>query len=133
MRRLILEMGMGNDLYGMDYTKASKRAVEDAFRHSTLSIFNSLNLDSSKMQVKVTVAVVEPEKVDCEAVAKVLPRGVATALLSRHPPGHPRRVCGGHCGRTGARRAQPGHLPRQAARPRCSVTGRRGSRGRGVA
>ena len=30
MRRLILEMGMGNDLYGMDYTKASKRAVEDA-------------------------------------------------------------------------------------------------------
>ena len=66
MRRLILEMGMGNDLYGMDYTKASKRAVEDAFRHSTLSIFNSLNLDSSKMQVKVTVAVEEPEKVDCE-------------------------------------------------------------------
>ena len=44
MHRLILEMGMGNDLYGMDYTKAAKRAVEDAFRHSTLSIFKSLNL-----------------------------------------------------------------------------------------
>ena len=83
MRRLILEMGMGNDLYGMDYTKASKRAVEDAFRHSTLSIFNSLNLDSSKMQVKVTVAVEEPEKVDREEVAKVLPRGVATVNAVR--------------------------------------------------
>ncbi|MDC3289995.1 Lin0512 family protein, partial [bacterium] len=44
MHRLIIEMGMGNDLYGMDYTKAAKRAVEDAFRHSTLSIFKSLNL-----------------------------------------------------------------------------------------
>ena len=55
MHRLIIEMGMGNDLYGMDYTKAAKRAVEDAFRHSTLSIFKSLNLDSNKMQVKVTV------------------------------------------------------------------------------
>ena len=42
MHRLILEMGMGNDLYGMDYTKAAKRAVEDAFRHSTLSIFKSI-------------------------------------------------------------------------------------------
>ena len=77
MRRLILEMGMGNDLYGMDYTKAAKRAVEDAFRHSTLSIFKSLNLDASKMQVKVTVGVNEPEKVDCTAVAAILPRGVA--------------------------------------------------------
>ena len=73
MHRLILEMGMGNDLYGMDYTKAAKRAVEDAFRHSTLSIFKSLNLDTSKMQVKV----------DCEAVAATLPRGVAVVFAVR--------------------------------------------------
>ncbi|MGY9052748.1 MAG: Lin0512 family protein [Rhodobacterales bacterium] len=78
MKRLILEMGTGNDLYGMDYTKAAKRAVEDAFRHSTLSIFQSLKLDTNKMQVCVTVGVVEPEKVDCVAVAASLPRGIAT-------------------------------------------------------
>ena len=83
MRRLILEMGMGNDLYGMDYTKAAKRAVEDAFRHSTLSIFKSLNLDSNKMQVKVTVGVNEPEKVDCEAVAATLPRGCGCCNCSQ--------------------------------------------------
>ena len=47
MKRLILEMGTGNDLYGMDYTKAAKRAVEDAFRHSTLSIFQSCLLYTS--------------------------------------------------------------------------------------
>jgi uncharacterized protein (TIGR02058 family) len=78
MKRLILEMGMGNDLYGMDYTKAAKRAVEDAFRHSTLSVFTSLNLDPTKMQVQVTVGVAEPDQVDCDAVAATLPRGVAT-------------------------------------------------------
>ena len=35
-QRFIIEMGMGNDLHGMDYTKAAKRAIEDAFRHSSL-------------------------------------------------------------------------------------------------
>jgi len=35
------------------------------------------------MQVKVTVAVEEPEKVDCEEVAKVLPRGVAAVNAIR--------------------------------------------------
>jgi uncharacterized protein (TIGR02058 family) len=78
MKRLILEMGMGNDLYGMDYTKAAIRAVEDAFRHSTLSVFTSLNLDPKQMQVQVTVGVAEPDQVDCDAVAATLPRGVAT-------------------------------------------------------
>jgi uncharacterized protein (TIGR02058 family) len=78
MKRLMLEMGTGNDLYGMDYTKAAKRAVEDAFRHSTLSVFQSLKLDASLMEVRVTVGVAEPEKVDCDAVAATLPRGNAT-------------------------------------------------------
>ena len=78
MKRLILEMGMGNDLYGMDYTKAAKRAVEDAFRHSTLSVFTSLKLDPAQMQVQVTLGVAEPDLVDCDAVAATLPRGVAT-------------------------------------------------------
>ena len=39
MKRIILEMGMGNDLYGEDYTKAACRAVEDAIRHSSLVYF----------------------------------------------------------------------------------------------
>ena len=40
MKRLILEMGMGNDLYGEDYTKAGCRAVQDALHHSSLSLFS---------------------------------------------------------------------------------------------
>jgi len=31
-QRFIIEMGMGNDQYGQDYTKAAGRAIEDAFR-----------------------------------------------------------------------------------------------------
>ena len=30
LKRIILEMGMGNDLHGSDYTKAALRAVQDA-------------------------------------------------------------------------------------------------------
>ena len=50
LSRLILETGMGNDLYGEDYTKAACRAVQDALHHSSLTLFRSLNLDSKKME-----------------------------------------------------------------------------------
>ena len=33
MKRLILEMGIGTDLFGGDYTKAACRAVRDAIGH----------------------------------------------------------------------------------------------------
>lgn len=79
--RLILEMGMGNDLYGMDYTKAANRAVQDALHHSSLILFRSLDLDPADMQVNVTIGVQEPEQVDADAVAETLPRGRATVTV----------------------------------------------------
>ena len=75
MKRIILEMGMGNDLYGEDYTKASCRAVEDAIRHSSLILFRSLGFDHADMQVKVTIGVQQPDRVDTSFVAQKLPRG----------------------------------------------------------
>ena len=77
MKRIILEMGMGNDLYGEDYTKAACRAVEDAIHHSSLILFRSLGFDHADMQVKVTIAVQHPDRVDTLAVAQKLPRGKA--------------------------------------------------------
>ena len=44
-KRVILEMGTGNDLHGGDYTKAAIRAVQDAIHHSSLSIIRSLGLE----------------------------------------------------------------------------------------
>jgi len=74
-KRVILEMGTGNDLHGGDYTKAAVRAVEDAIHHSSLSLIRSLGLDSKAMQVEVTIGVQRPERVDTEAVKAALPHG----------------------------------------------------------
>ncbi|MGC1495191.1 MAG: Lin0512 family protein [Sulfitobacter sp.] len=76
-QRIIIEMGMGNDLHGMDYTKAAARAIEDAFRHSSLPIFGVTGISHDQMRVQVTVAVQEPDKVDVEALVAKLPRGRA--------------------------------------------------------
>ena len=75
MKRIILEMGTGNDLYGGDYTKAACRAVDDALHHSSLTLFRSLNFDHASMDVRVTIAVQQPERVDTAVVAAKLPRG----------------------------------------------------------
>ena len=81
MKRIILDMGTGNDLYGEDYTKAACRAVEDAIRHSSLILFRSLGFDHADMQVQVTIGVQHPEKVDAELVAQKLPRGTASVRV----------------------------------------------------
>ncbi|EDZ48319.1 conserved hypothetical protein [Rhodobacterales bacterium Y4I] len=76
-KRIILEMGTGNDLYGQDYTKAARRAVQDALHHSSITLFAKLGMDHSEMRVEVTIGVQQPEAVDCELVARDLPRGRA--------------------------------------------------------
>ncbi|UWQ95653.1 Lin0512 family protein [Rhodobacteraceae bacterium M385] len=77
-QRFIIEMGMGNDQYGQDYTKAAARAIEDAIRHSAIPMFEATGLSSDQMRVQVTVGVQAPERVDCAALAEKLPRGQAT-------------------------------------------------------
>lgn len=78
-RRIILEMGTGNDLYGQDYTKAACRAVQDALHHSSLLLFRSLGMDPEKMQIELNIAVQAPGRVDLKAVAAQLPYGQVTA------------------------------------------------------
>jgi uncharacterized protein (TIGR02058 family) len=77
-QRVIVETGMGNDLHGMDYQKAARRAIEDAIRHSTLPIFASIDLSHTEMRVQVTVGVQEPDKIDAAALIAGLPRGQVT-------------------------------------------------------
>jgi uncharacterized protein (TIGR02058 family) len=75
LKRMILEIGMGNDLHGGDYTKAAVRAVEDAVHHSSLSFARSLGLDWNAIQIDITIGVQDPDAVDAEAVKAVLPSG----------------------------------------------------------
>ena len=73
--RCITEMGMGVDVHGRDATKAAKRAVSDAIRHSSLGFFRMLGKTANDMFVEVTVAVPDPSGVDTAAVANELPYG----------------------------------------------------------
>ncbi len=77
-QRLIIEMGMGNDLHGMDYTKAAARAIEDALRHSSLPIFGVTGMGHDQMRVQVTIGVQAPDRVDLKALEAKLPRGRAS-------------------------------------------------------
>lgn len=74
-KRIITELGAGADLHGGDYTKAAVRAVEDAMRHSSLSLFRGLKLDPKTMRVEILIGAQAPEKVDAATVAAVLPYG----------------------------------------------------------
>ncbi len=77
-QRFIIEMGMGNDQYGQDYTKAAARAIEDAIRHSAIPMLATRGIDHTEMRVQVTIGVQEPEKVDLEALKTALPRGTVS-------------------------------------------------------
>jgi uncharacterized protein (TIGR02058 family) len=76
--RCITEMGMGVDVHGKDATKAARRAVSDAIRHSSLGFFRMVGKTSSDMFVDVTIGVPNPGAVDTAAVAKELPYGTVT-------------------------------------------------------
>lgn len=76
--RCITEMGMGVDVHGRDATKAARRAVSDAIRHSSLGFFRMVGKTSSDMFIDVTIAVPNPENVDTKAVATELPYGTVT-------------------------------------------------------
>ncbi len=74
--RCITEMGMGVDVHGRDATKAAKRAVSDAIRHSSLGFFRMLGKTANDMFVEVTVAVPDPSG----SIPRQLPRSCRTAL-----------------------------------------------------
>jgi uncharacterized protein (TIGR02058 family) len=80
--RCITEMGMGVDVHGRDATKAAKRAVSDAIRHSSLGFARLIGQTAHDMFVTVTIGVPNPEAVDTAAVAKELPYGtvIVTAV-----------------------------------------------------
>lgn len=78
LKRYLTEMGMGIDVHGGDYTKAAKRAVSDAIRHSSINFFPHIDKQRDDMQLIVKVGVVEPDKIDKQAVANEFPYGNVT-------------------------------------------------------
>ncbi|MBV9323811.1 MAG: Lin0512 family protein [Chloroflexi bacterium] len=83
MNPLVLEFGMGVDVHGQDCTKAARRAVSDAIRHSSLPLLGQIRERNGTLLVHVTVAVPEPDSVDLDAVKAELPHGEVTAEAVR--------------------------------------------------
>jgi uncharacterized protein (TIGR02058 family) len=81
LKRMVLEIGMGTDIRGADYTKAAVRALRDALWHNSLSIAAALGKPTDSMQVEVTIGVPRPDKVDKAAVLAVLPHGTGTVTV----------------------------------------------------
>ena len=75
--RAILEMGMGNDLHGKDYTKAlTVRAVKDAMHHSSLHFLKSLDIVKEQVIVNVKIGVQKPGAVDINEIKSLIPIGI---------------------------------------------------------
>jgi uncharacterized protein (TIGR02058 family) len=81
LKRMVLQIGMGTDIRGADYTKAAVRALRDALWHNSLSVANALGLAVDAMQVEVTIGVPRPDRVDKDAVLAVLPHGTGTVRV----------------------------------------------------
>ncbi len=76
--RCLTEMGMGVDVHGRDATKAARRAVSDAIRHSSVGFFRLVGKTAKDMFVDITIGVPNPDAVDIAAVATELPYGTVT-------------------------------------------------------
>jgi uncharacterized protein (TIGR02058 family) len=81
MKRMVVELGMGTDIRGADYTKAAVRALRDALWHNSLNVAAALGKPTDSMVVEVIIGVPRPERVDKAAVLAVLPHGTGTVSV----------------------------------------------------
>lgn len=78
-----VQMGMGTDLKGQDYTKAACRAVHDALHRNFLTIGAAFDLPLDQMLVDIRVGVSQPEAVDLAVVRAEAPVGIVSAEAVR--------------------------------------------------
>jgi uncharacterized protein (TIGR02058 family) len=78
MKRVAVEIGMGTDIRGPDYTKAAVRALRDALWHNSLSVAAALGKPTDSMVVEVKIGVPKPDLVNKAEVLAVLPHGTGT-------------------------------------------------------
>lgn len=76
LRRCLLELGTGVDLHGKDSTKAARRAVADALRHSSVSFPRVFGHDPQMMFVEVNIAVPHYDTVRPGEVLLEIPYGI---------------------------------------------------------
>jgi uncharacterized protein (TIGR02058 family) len=78
LKRMVMELGMGTDLQGEDYTKAACRAVHNALRQNSLHVYDAFGVSRDDMVVEIIIGVARPDRVDTNAVSDMLPYGSRT-------------------------------------------------------
>ena len=81
MKRVMVEIGMGTDIRGADYTKAAVRALRDALWHNSLNIAAALGKPTDSMFVDVLIGVPKPDLVDKAQVLAILPHGTGKVTV----------------------------------------------------
>jgi uncharacterized protein (TIGR02058 family) len=81
LKRMMLEIGMGTDIRGADYTKAAVRALRDALWHNSLTIGATVNQHVDSMVVEILVGVPKPDQIDHQALLEILPHGTGTVTV----------------------------------------------------
>jgi len=74
-------MGLGVDVHGSDYTKAAKRAVSDALRHSSLNFFEAAGKSPDDMYIEVVLGLSPRGEIDSAEIAKEIPYGTVTVTV----------------------------------------------------
>jgi uncharacterized protein (TIGR02058 family) len=78
---MVVEIGMGTDIRGTDYTKAAVRALRDALWHNSLNVAAALGRPTDSMFVDVLIGVPKPDRVDKNEVLAVLPHGTGKVTI----------------------------------------------------
>ena len=81
LKRMLLEIGMGNDLHGGDYTKAAVRAMQDAMHHSSLTMIRSLGIKWDDVHILVTIGVQKPDAIDHKKITATIPSGQVSVTV----------------------------------------------------
>ena len=81
MKRMVVEIGMGTDIRGADYTKAAVRALRDALWHNSLNVAAAIGKPTDSMVVEVLIGVPKPDRIDKAQVLAVLPHGTGTVTV----------------------------------------------------
>lgn len=79
--KMMMELGMGTDIRGGDYTKAACRAVHNALHQNSIAIAQVFGVERDAMQVSILIGAQKPEAVHQDEVAAMLPYGTASVTV----------------------------------------------------
>lgn len=95
LKKLVMQLGMGTDIQGESHTKAACRAVHNAIRQNVLTVADAFDQPRSAMVIDVVIGAQQPDAVDVQEVANMLPYGTVSVTVEHGGMDTPRED-GGH-------------------------------------